>query len=99
MVAECDKAGKWLAEKQQAQGSLRQTDDPVLTAEDIRKREGTVLRFCEPLLSKPPPPPPKVRVEGCLHLAGSRRLSFLLVAGAPGCCKVRRCGLIPRSGM
>lgn len=88
MVAECDKAGKWLAEKQQAQGSLRQTDDPVLTAEDVRKREGTVLRFCEPLLSKPPPPPPKVRVMGCLHLAGSRRLFFMLVAGAPGWCKV-----------
>lgn len=57
VVAECDKAAKWLAEKQAAQGSLRQTDDPVLTAEDLRKREGTVLRFCEPLLSKPPPPP------------------------------------------
>ncbi|KAK9827583.1 hypothetical protein WJX81_000587 [Elliptochloris bilobata] len=57
VVTECDKAAKWLAEKQAAQASLRQTDSPVLTAEDIRKREGTVLRFCEPLLSKPPPPP------------------------------------------
>ena len=57
MVAECDKASHWLAEKSQAQASLRQTDDPLLTAEDIRKRESTVLRFCEPLLSKPPPPP------------------------------------------
>ncbi|KAL4452429.1 hypothetical protein ABPG75_008091 [Micractinium tetrahymenae] len=36
-----------------------QYDDPVLLAGDVEKREGTVRRVCEPILSKPPPPPPK----------------------------------------
>lgn len=72
MVAECDKAAKWLAEKQAAQGSLRQTDDSVLTAEDLRKREGTVLRFCEPLLSKPPPPPKVLTLDfTAVYLGGA----------------------------
>lgn len=36
-----------------------QYDDPVLLAADVEKKEGTVRRVCEPILSKKPPPPPK----------------------------------------
>lgn len=42
-----------------ASASLVQYDDPVLLASDVEKKEGTVRRVCEPILSKPPPPPPK----------------------------------------
>lgn len=36
-----------------------QFDDPVLQAADVEKKEGTVRRVCEPILSKPPPAPKK----------------------------------------
>lgn len=36
-----------------------QYDDPVLLAADVEKKEDTVRRVCEPILSKKPPPPPK----------------------------------------
>lgn len=36
-----------------------QFDEPVLLASDVEKKEGTVRRVCEPILSKKPPPPPK----------------------------------------
>lgn len=39
--------------------SWAQFDDPVLMAADVQKKEETVRRVCEPVLSKPPPPPPK----------------------------------------
>lgn len=61
VVAEARKALDWLEEKQRLQGTLRKTDDPVLTAADIKKREDTIVRFADPILSKPAPPPPKVR--------------------------------------
>ena len=61
VVAEARKALEWLEEKQRLQGSLRKTDDPVLSSADIKKREDTIVRFADPILSKPAPPPPKVR--------------------------------------
>ncbi len=61
VVAEARKALEWLEEKQSLQGSLRKTDDPVLSSADIKKREDTIVRFSDPILSKPAPPPPKVR--------------------------------------
>ena len=60
VVAEATGALEWLEEKQKLQDSLRPTDDPVLLASDIAKREGTPVRFAEPILNKPAPPPPKV---------------------------------------
>ncbi len=97
MVAECDKASHWLAEKSQAQASLRQTDDPLLTAEDIRKRESTVLRFCEPLLSKPPPPP---KARPCLsascaslyHVLESNAQLSVCHCALPVCLHATSCG-------
>jgi len=60
VVAEATGALEWLEEKQKLQNSLRHTDNPVLLATDISKREGTLVRFAEPILNKPAPPPPKV---------------------------------------
>ena len=65
--AECRKALDWLHEKMGLQDGLRATDDPIVLANDIKKREETVQRFCDPLLSKPPPAP-KV---GCCWSASS----------------------------
>ena len=78
MVAEARKALEWLEEKQKLQGSLRKTDDPVLTSADIKKREDTIVRFADPILSKPAPPPPKV---GCVpSLSLPPTLQFTLPA-------------------
>ena len=60
VVHEATQALEWLEEKQKLQGQLRPTDDPVLLAGDIAKREGTLVRFAEPILNKPAPPQPKV---------------------------------------
>ena len=60
VVAEATSALEWLEEKQKLQNSLRATDDPVLLASEIAKREGTLVRFTNPILNKPAPPPPKV---------------------------------------
>lgn len=68
VVAEAKKALEWLAEKQKLQESLRKTDDPVLTSADIKKREETIVRFFDPILSKPAPPPPKVYILTQLFL-------------------------------
>ncbi len=64
VVAEATGALEWLEEKQKLQNSLRHTDDPVLLASDIAKREGTLVRFADPILNKPAPPPPKVGLPG-----------------------------------
>ena len=66
-MAEAKKALEWLAEKQKLQESLRKTDDPVLTSADIKKREETIVRFSDPILSKPAPPPPKVCTPSTLE--------------------------------
>lgn len=56
---ECQAALAWLAEKEGLQKQLSKFDDPVLQAADVEKKEGTVRRVCEPILSKPPPAPKK----------------------------------------
>jgi hypothetical protein len=60
VVAEAQKAVEWLREKLAAQAACAKTDDALLTAADIWKREDTVVRFCEPIMSRQPPPLPKV---------------------------------------
>ncbi len=66
-MAEATGALEWLEEKQKLQNSLRHTDDPVLLASDIAKREGTLVRFADPILNKPAPPPPKVKSHSFLY--------------------------------
>ncbi|KAK9830242.1 hypothetical protein WJX72_010520 [[Myrmecia] bisecta] len=56
---ECQKAVDWLESKQQLQGTLSKTEDPVLLTSDIKKKEDTLNRYCDPILSKPAPAPKK----------------------------------------
>ncbi|KAI7836745.1 hypothetical protein COHA_009383 [Chlorella ohadii] len=59
VAGECQSALDWLSEKEALQQQTAKYDDPVLLAADVEKKEGTVRRVCEPILSKKPPPPPK----------------------------------------
>jgi len=66
VVEEASKAVSWLQEKQQAQAQLRKTEPALLTAGDIKKRQDTLSRFAEPIMSQPAPPPP-VRLDSSLQ--------------------------------
>lgn len=57
---ECDKALKWLQEKQELQGQVAKTEPAVLTTEEIKKKHDVVARVCTPVVTKPAPAPPKV---------------------------------------
>lgn len=67
VIEEASKALSWLHEKQEAQASLAKTDVPILTAADIKKRQDTLQRVAEPIVSRPAPPPP-VRFHSRLKL-------------------------------
>ena len=58
VLEEASKALSWLHEKQEAQAQLAKTDVPLLTAADIKKRQDTLQRVAEPIMSRPAPPPP-----------------------------------------
>ena len=58
MIEEANKALSWLESKQEAQAGLRKTDAPLLVSGDIKKRQDTLTRFAEPIMSKPAPLPP-----------------------------------------
>lgn len=58
VLEEASKALTWLHEKQEAQAQLAKTDVPLLTAADIKKRQDTLQRVAEPIMSRPAPPPP-----------------------------------------
>lgn len=60
IAEEATKALNWLSEKVALQEQAKKTDEPVLLSADILKKEDTLRRFAEPILSTPPPPPPKV---------------------------------------
>lgn len=57
--AECDGALAWLAEKLAMQASNPKHLDPVVTKEDMSKKEQTIERFCSGIMNKPKPLPPK----------------------------------------
>ncbi|KAI3438271.1 hypothetical protein D9Q98_000706 [Chlorella vulgaris] len=59
VAGECQAALDWLNEKEGLQKKVAKYDDPMLLAADVEKKEGTVRRVCEPILSKPPPAPKK----------------------------------------
>ncbi len=61
---ECRKALDWLDSKQQLQSTLSKTEEPVLLTNDIKKKEDTLVRFCDPILSKPAPAPKVRRQQG-----------------------------------
>ena len=55
VLDECQAALGWLEEKRGLQETMKKTDDPVLVTADIKKKEETLARVAEPILSKPPP--------------------------------------------
>ena len=55
VLDECQAALGWLEEKKSLQETMKKTDDPVLVTADIKKKEETLARVAEPILSKPPP--------------------------------------------
>merc|ERR1711988_1901170 len=60
VIAECDKAMEWLAEKKQQQDALPKSADPVVLSSDINKKTSDLEGFCRPIMTKKKPaPPPK----------------------------------------
>ena len=57
MVEEADKTLAWLQEKVELQQQVKKHEDPVLLSGDIKKKEDTLRRVADPILSKPPPTP------------------------------------------
>lgn len=57
VLDECQAALGWLEEKQNLQDSMKKTEDPVLVTADIKKKEETLSRVADPILSKPAPKP------------------------------------------
>ena len=57
MVDEADKTLAWLQEKVELQKQVKKHEDPVLLSGDIKKKEDTLRRVADPILSKPPPAP------------------------------------------
>ena len=80
MIEEANKALSWLDSKQQAQAGLRKTDAPLLVSGDIKKRQDTLTRFAEPIMSKPAPLPPVRCHRFPLPLSVHRILQTLWVA-------------------
>lgn len=60
VVEECQSALAWLHAKRDLQKQLGKAEDPVLLTADIKKKEDTLHRVAQPILTKPAPPPPKV---------------------------------------
>ena len=61
VVEESQAALAWLKEKQELQAQLGKHEDPILVSADIKKKEDTLRRVADPILSEKPPPPPKVQ--------------------------------------
>lgn len=57
VLNECSAALGWLEEKENLQKTMRKTDDPVLVTSDIKKKEETLMRVAEPIMTKPAPKP------------------------------------------
>ncbi len=60
VVEESQAALAWLKQKQELQAQMGKHEDPVLVSTDIKKKEDTLRRVADPILSEKPPPPPKV---------------------------------------
>ncbi len=65
VVEESQAALAWLKQKQELQAQVGKHEDPVLVSTDIKKKEDTLRRVADPILSEKPPPPPKVCYVCC----------------------------------
>lgn len=59
VIDEAQRALDWLNEKRALQAQVAKHEDPVLLSSDIKKKEDTLRRVADPILTKPAPPPPK----------------------------------------
>ena len=57
VLNECHAALGWLEEKENLQKTMKKTDDPTLVTADIKKKEDTLNRVAEPIMTKPAPKP------------------------------------------
>lgn len=57
VIEEADKVLTWLQQKQEMQAQAKPFEDPVLLSSDIKKKEDTLRRVADPILTKPPPVP------------------------------------------
>lgn len=85
VLQESQAALAWLEDKRKVQESLAKTDDPLLTAADINKKNETLSRVCHPLMSKPAPKP----VRSCSATASCAPCQLA---------EVQRCRLYSTSG-
>ena len=81
VLDECQAALGWLEEKQNLQDSMKKTEDPVLVTADIKKKEETLRRVADPILSKPAPKP---KVSAVDTHPRSQHLYLVLCSGSIG---------------
>ena len=82
MVEESQAALAWLKEKQELQAQLGAHEDPVLVSTDIKKKEDTLRRVADPILSEKP----AAASEGPL-LATSSGMSYTMPFSLPAVCR------------
>lgn len=84
VLNECQAALGWLEEKESLQKTMKKTDDPTLVTADIKKKEDTLNRVAEPIMTKPAPKPkvslvsPSNALQHCqlFEACSSRHLTF-----------------------
>uniref|UniRef100_A0A0D6QZA2 Uncharacterized protein n=1 Tax=Araucaria cunninghamii TaxID=56994 RepID=A0A0D6QZA2_ARACU len=59
VLNECNDAENWLREKRHQQDLLPKYVNPVLLANDVKRKVETLDRFCRPIMTKPRPAPAK----------------------------------------
>ena len=76
VLDECQAALGWLEEKQNLQNSMKKTEDPVLVTADIKKKEETLSRVADPILTKPPPKPKVIATASSIGLMFANQRSL-----------------------
>lgn len=88
VIDEAQRALAWLQEKEDLQQRVAKHEDPVLLSSDIRKKEDTLKRVAEPILTKPPPAPKVLSVcdADLWPQIGPRCILALWPVSPQGCC-------------
>jgi len=76
VLDECQAALGWLEEKENLQNSMKKTEDPVLVTADIKKKEETLSRVADPILTKPPPKPKVIATASSIGLMFANQRSL-----------------------
>eukprot|EP01123_Difflugia_compressa_P014891 TRINITY_DN810_c0_g1_i1.p1 TRINITY_DN810_c0_g1~~TRINITY_DN810_c0_g1_i1.p1 ORF type:complete len:867 (-),score=223.69 TRINITY_DN810_c0_g1_i1:108-2708(-) len=64
VLKKVEEAEAWLNPLLPQYKNLQKTSDPVFYSSDLIQRNANVLKFCQPILSKPKPAPPKEPAAG-----------------------------------